>query len=162
MTDLIERVARLCAEGAGDDFDAFGQYWAETHYAETARQIIAALTPPAAEGEVTDGIEAFQHDDARELGLLYNHYHDDRVQFTRHNMLVAIAHGRRLAHAAPKVAGESDGYVLVPREPTEAMLDASSTAMLFGKWGDNPRRDRAAWYRAMIAAAPSAPGSGEG
>ena len=159
MTDLIERVARLCAEGAGDDFDAFGQYWAETHYAETARQIIAALTPPAAEGEVTDGIEAFQHDDARELGLLYNHYHDDRVQFTRHNMLVAIAHGRRLAHAAPKVAGVE--------EAARALYEHWIAENIEDDWmgwerlpGKETWRSRA--RAALSAAAPSAPGSGEG
>jgi len=60
---------------------------------------IAALRAPVAGvGEevtvdYTDGIEPWQHDAAYNLSLLYNHKHDDSVQFTRQQMLVAIEFG---------------------------------------------------------------------
>lgn len=39
-----EAIARIICEGAGDDFDAFGLHWEETHYADTADAIISLLT----------------------------------------------------------------------------------------------------------------------
>lgn len=47
--------------------------------------------------DATTGVEHWQQPDARELGLLYNHKPDDSAQFTRWQMMAAIAHGRRLA-----------------------------------------------------------------
>lgn len=70
--------------------------------------------------------------------------------------------------------GAPEGWVLVPREPTEAMLKAAFVAMNdtpSGTWkrvkaeGQTPRRlsdvKMAPRYRAMIAAAPHPPQGGE-
>ena len=42
-----------------------------------------------------------QEQQEAELGLLYNYTKDDSPQFTRWQMMTAIAHGYRLASTAP-------------------------------------------------------------
>ena len=44
-----------------------------------------------------DDIEAWEHDDQRELSLLFNHRADDSLQFNRGQMREAIRHGKRIA-----------------------------------------------------------------
>lgn len=44
-----------------------------------------------------DELEDHEHEDQRELSLLYRHKFDDSLQFNRGNMRMAIRHGRRLA-----------------------------------------------------------------
>lgn len=154
------------------------------------RAAIAALTPPAAEGEVHWLIErrcsppmwtqwhpasfgsltrdvdhAHRYPTkraAQEALRLMPSVPEIRAEFyVAEHMWVDAAH--RLAHAAPKVAGVPDGYALVPREPTEAMLDAATDVPMVAL-GNGQYRDPPPCYvwSAMLAAAPSAPGSGEG
>ncbi|RYG88572.1 MAG: hypothetical protein EON59_03985 [Alphaproteobacteria bacterium] len=47
-----EMIARLLCEQAGDDFDAFGKYWPETHYASAAAAIVTTLASQTPEGMV--------------------------------------------------------------------------------------------------------------
>jgi hypothetical protein len=72
------------------------------------RDLVAAIDAGAPQfpevgdkGDATADVEPWQHLDARELGLLYNHKADDSAQFTRWQMMAAIAHGRRLAASPP-------------------------------------------------------------
>lgn len=61
----------------------------------------AATTDDTLPGEVDElaTLEAWEHDDQRELSLLYNHRFDDSPQFNRGQMRCAIRHGRRIALA---------------------------------------------------------------
>lgn len=68
---------------------------------------------------------------------------------------------RRTPPAAGAEGGVPDGYVLVLREPTEAMQVAGvSGSARYGLWAkdDDKHPVTAATYRAMIAASPSAGG----
>lgn len=56
--------------------------------------------------------------------------------------------------------GVPDGWVMVPREPTEAMLDAAMTREddePLTDWGKIVPAPHAEIYKAMLAAVPSAP-----
>lgn len=68
-----------------------------------------------------------------------------------------VAHGEYTAmqlftklRAALSIPAAEDGMVLVPREPTKAMIDAA-----IAEHADNELSSYQSIYRAMIAAAPS-------
>lgn len=93
----------------------------------------ASDAPASGAGEDTDEfetVEAWEHDDQRELSLLYNHKAHDRPQFNRGQMRLAIRHGRGLAAAAPKVASEAGAGL---REVAERLLKAMTTRALRGR-----------------------------
>lgn len=71
---------------------------------------------------------------------------------------LAADHFRDVAEKAAPAAPVPDGWVMVPREPNEAMMDAGERAFIA------TARPGATWaehtgniYRAMIAASPAAP-----
>jgi hypothetical protein len=76
-------------------------------------QVEAAQEPDADEFAT---LEPWEHENQRELSSLYNHRHDNSLQFNRGQMREAIQHGRRLgreqAEAAPGVV-EAVGYQLL-------------------------------------------------
>ncbi|WP_089177176.1 hypothetical protein [Bosea sp. AS-1] len=61
---------------------------------------------------------------------------------------------RILQALRPGSTGEAEGWVLVPKEPTEAMIESGMAAMRVTLSDGLPRDQRqAAGYRAMLAAA---------
>ena len=66
---------------------------------------VTRFTHVAADG--LSDIEDWQRPDARELGMLYNYAHDDSRQFTRWQMMEAIAHGRRIATTPASVSPDA-------------------------------------------------------
>ena len=169
---LIERVARAIGEAHFRD-EGYGasalpkmieDCW--PNFSKQARAAIAALTPPAAaEGEVTQAQELVSVMEG--MWEMMRHAPDCGPGCTcNYEPLAARARDLlpfRLAHAAPKVAGVGDGYVLVPREPTEAMVDRFvSRALCVSVHGEGGWSNYAREQSRFLAAAPSAPGSGEG
>lgn len=63
-------------------------------------------------------------------------------------------------HRREAEAGAPDGWVLVPREPTEAMIAAGAGAVAADHGADldpSAEADTSLAYRAMLAASPSSP-----
>ena len=149
---LVERVASLI----GDSIEQrYGIAVSASHMTEIATAI-AALTPPAAEGEVTRG-DRVTIKNEREV------YGDGTVTLVEGDW-VEVAWDKdprvmwsfaddieRLAHAAPKVAGMEEAAL---RHIADADPGAQSDQSL--------AHEMAAVARQALAAAPSAPGSGEG
>jgi hypothetical protein len=74
-------------------------------WVEYVRSDLASVSSASAEGPVDadefETVEAWEHDDQRQLSLLYNHAAHDRPQFNRIQMRQAIRHGKSLA-ASPE------------------------------------------------------------
>lgn len=72
------------------------------HYGEKAAvaAILAATKKPKEDADEFETVEEWEHDDQRELSLLYNHAAHDRPQFNRIQMRQAIRHGKALMLAS--------------------------------------------------------------
>lgn len=85
-TPIIRRLARIQTRAALESLDAEAASGAGER--EDAQDEFAT-------------VEDWEHDDQRELSLLYNHRADDSLQFNRGQMREAIRHGKRLASLPP-------------------------------------------------------------
>lgn len=69
--------------------------------AEAARKFIGGADAHyTSQNDEFATVEQWEHDDQRELSLLYNHRADDSLQFNRGQMREAIRHGKRLGRNA--------------------------------------------------------------
>lgn len=163
---LVERVARAMWEEQAEQIALNNvMTWErlERRYKDMAKGLasaaIAALTPPAAEGEVTQAAFTEGLWAGWRSGLAGEQMDDD---YAARSWLASDANSH-LAHAAPKDVLEielpqnmrelPERYKLVPVEPTEAMLEAGDCA--------RPVFCDRIWS-AMITAAPSPLSKDEG
>jgi hypothetical protein len=72
------------------------------------------MNPPATDGRENvftydefATVEEWEHDDQRELSLLFNHQPHDRPQFNRGQMRTAIRHGKRLVTPRAEVVADA-------------------------------------------------------
>ena len=168
---LVERVARaICAanhenpdEATGGHPPSFDSAPTWTLYKGDATAAIAALTPPAAEGEVVAYLKEWISDGEPRSRVDRKSDHERWLGA----YFPTVTPLYRLAHAAPKVAGVE----MVEGVPVRKLLDSMTTdyvrmmrtTLAAIETGRNEPlmvvRDQ---IRNALAAAPSAPGSGEG
>jgi hypothetical protein len=90
---------------------------------------------------------------------------DAKAKLTAHELGDAPDEARAMAATVRTLLSalsRGEGWVLVPREPTEAMQEAGGRSIAhpsvyMGGAGPNRRKLAAQYYRAMIAAAPPVP-----
>lgn len=109
---------------------------------------VESAHPPAA----PEGLERFSPDIDGEMGCEYATMETDPDgEYTRYNQAAALLQSREATIEGLRAElAERDGWVLVPVEPTEAMLNAANdvSGSQRGSWDDR----MAAQYKAMLAA----------
>jgi len=106
LADPIGALAIRLSATANADLEEHGEWTWRDIAAEATRALAATPTSPtlSEDADEFETVEAWEHDDQRELSLLYNHAAHDRPQFNRIQMRQAIRHGRALALAQVKAS----------------------------------------------------------
>ncbi len=168
--DLRVRIETLLSTLKAGDFaisEVGDAYVAEASDIVSTMLAASPECPQAASAEAREDadefetVEAWEHDDQRELSLLYNHKAHDGPQFNRGQMRLAIRHGKALAavpsHAPNGNAGET---VSVTREPVAWLYTGTPNGQ---QW--QAQRERGVcpdgWTETPLYAVPAISGEGE-